>query len=124
MAWPARQFVEQLIDVATQPVELGDAERVDPLVEAAVQSHVMRDRRDFVQRFDELIFEPPREENRAECGDQEAGQSGEEAEQDRVDQRRTVPPHIDRSDRRSVETGKASGKDRAFIYVLICGGSR
>src|SRR3546814_3644149 len=76
----ALQFVEQGIDVAAQPVEFGDTERLHPLVEAAVQPHVMRDGRDFIERLDELIFEPPRQENRAECGDQQAGQSGEQAE--------------------------------------------
>src|SRR3546814_9465885 len=95
----ALQFVEQGIDVAAQPVEFGDTERLHPLVEAAVQPHVMRDGRDFIERLDELIFEPPRQENRAECGDQQAGQSGEQAEPDIVDQRRAVAPDLDRPDR-------------------------
>src|SRR3546814_6085331 len=93
MALPALQFVEQGIDVAAQPVEFGDTERLHPLVEAAVQPHVMRDGRDFIERLDELIFEPPRQENRAECGDQQAGQSGEQAEPDIVDQRRRSEEH-------------------------------
>src|SRR3546814_3021733 len=39
------QLVEQRVDVAAEPVELGDAERLDTLVEAAVEPNLVGDGR-------------------------------------------------------------------------------
>src|SRR3546814_5591628 len=88
----------------------------------------MRDGRDFIKRLDELIFEPPRQENRAECGDQQAGQSGEQAEPDIVDQRRAVAPDLDGTDSRTVALDShregAGEKDTAEHRSRIGSGDR
>src|SRR3546814_8696150 len=101
-ALPALKLVEQRIDVAAEPVEFGDAEALHALVEAAVQAHVVRDARDFAERLDQFIFEAPRERDRAEAGDDQADEAGEQADADIVEQGRGIAAYFDRADARSV----------------------
>src|SRR3546814_14691678 len=102
MALPPFQLVEQRVDVAAEPVELGDAERLDTLVEAAVEPNVVGDGRDLVQRLHQLIFEAAREHDGADRGDEQADEAGEQPEAYIVGQCGRIAPDLDRPDRRAV----------------------
>src|SRR5690606_9741842 len=102
MAPPAIELVEQRVDVAPKPVELSDTEVFYPLIEAAVEPHVVRYGGNFIERLDELILESARKRDGSQRGNQQTGEASEQADADIAGERGRIAPHLDRADRRTI----------------------